>query len=148
MNGLPWGFKTDIRGKTLVGVRHVKNEPDNWRYSSSVDIVLDFADGTRTSYYASGDCCSTSWVEHVTVPDLGSGATVLDLKDSGGLDATEEQEAQTKEAYVARGDKYGPECLRVYHTSIVTDKGEVIIEYRNDSNGYYGGSLEETNRWD
>jgi hypothetical protein len=34
-----------------------------------------------------------------------------------------------------------PEVLAFYGCKISTDKGEIVIDYRNDSNGYYGGNL-------
>jgi len=33
------------------------------------------------------------------------------------------------------------ECLQVYGLKICTDKGEIVIDYRNSSNGDYGGNL-------
>lgn len=105
------------------------------------DLVLRFTDGTKR-YRAEGDCCSVSWIEHLTVPDLGRGAVVLRVTESGGVDATPEQQADQDARLKAKGE-YGTDCLVVYHTAIATTKGEVVIEYRNDSNGYYGGYLEE-----
>ena len=32
-------------------------------------------------------------------------------------------------------------CLEVYGLKITTDKGDLVIDYRNSSNGYYGGNL-------
>lgn len=101
------------------------------------DVVLRFADGTKR-YRPEGDCCSESWVEHLTVPDLGRGSKVLRVSESDGVDATPAEKASTD----ASRD-YPTDCLRVYHTAIATERGEVVIEYRNDSNGYYGGSLHE-----
>ena len=34
-----------------------------------------------------------------------------------------------------------PDEVEFYGLSIKTDKGEIVIDYRNSSNGYYGGSL-------
>lgn len=34
------------------------------------------------------------------------------------------------------------ECIKYYGFKITTSKGHIIIDYRNSSNGYYGGSLE------
>ncbi len=36
------------------------------------------------------------------------------------------------------------ECLQIYKTTLKTDKGDCDVEYRNSSNGYYGGSLDLT----
>ena len=76
---------------------------------------------------ADGDCCSSSWIEHITLPALGFPAKVIfvdniDLPGSTNDDPTYE-------------------CLAVYGLNIITDKGDIIIDYRNSSNGYYGGKL-------
>jgi hypothetical protein len=33
------------------------------------------------------------------------------------------------------------ECLTVYQTHFRTERGDVTLEFRNSSNGYYGGYL-------
>ena len=33
------------------------------------------------------------------------------------------------------------ETIAYYGCKICTDKGDIIIDYRNESNGYYGGGL-------
>jgi hypothetical protein len=76
---------------------------------------------------ADGDCCSNSWIEHVELPAMGFPVKVISVKDidlPGSCDDSEEYE-----------------CLTVYGCKIVTDKGDIIIDYRNSSNGYYGGDL-------
>lgn len=125
-----WG----MTGARLRGVvlRAVTTEGDGER------VILTLADGTRRVYEAEGDCCSTSWVEHITVPPDIDGATVLRVSEAGyGVDATDAQRAECK-THRKRLD-----VLRVYQTVLTTDRGDVVIEYRNSSNGYYGGSLME-----
>lgn len=73
-----------------------------------------------------GDCCSHTWIEHLELPALGLPATVVSVED---LDLK-------KEADESDGD-----YIQFYGCKIVTDRGEIIIDYRNSSNGYYGGSL-------
>ena len=76
---------------------------------------------------ADGDCCSSTWIEHVELPALGFPATVLSVEDiplPGSVD-----------------DDANYECLAVYGLKISTDKGDIVIDYRNSSNGYYGGDL-------
>lgn len=72
-----------------------------------------------------GDCCSESWIEHIELPALGFPAHVV---------ATEEVEMPEPE----QGDH---DCLVSYGFKVVTDRGDMLIEYRNSSNGYYGGEL-------
>lgn len=75
------------------------------------------------------DCCSYTWVEHVELPALGLPATVMSISD---IDMPE----GATSTFHSDSD-----VLAYYGCKIVTDRGEVVIDYRNDSNGYYGGSL-------
>lgn len=72
------------------------------------------------------DCCSHTWIEHVELPALGFPAQVVSVEDIDMPDL---------------GDMEGCDVVAYYGCKITTDKGEIIIDYRNDSNGYYGGSL-------
>lgn len=72
-----------------------------------------------------GDCCSHSWIENVELPVNGFPATVtaaeeIPMPDLGNGDA---------------------ELRQYYGYKLTTDKGDIIIDYRNDSNGYYGGNI-------
>ena len=90
-------------------------------------INFTFNDDSVISFVAEGDCCSRSWIEYLTVPDDIAGQTLVSM-DDGAIDRVDDYE--------------NFECLQVYQTKFLTDKGEfVIIEYRNGSNGYYGGYL-------
>ena len=80
---------------------------------------------------ANGDCCSHSWIESVESPAHALGGVVTEVED---LDMPDQQ----------GGDRGDQECLKFYGCKITTDKGSFTIDYRNSSNGYYGGSLE----WD
>lgn len=72
-----------------------------------------------------GDCCSDTWIEHIDLPINGFPAKVQLVEDLDfPLLVSEEGHA-----------------LAQYGCKIKTDKGDVFIEYRNESNGYYGGSL-------
>ena len=72
-----------------------------------------------------GDCCSSTWIENIETPVLGFPATVIYVED------------------IALGDDeendYG--LIAHYGLKINTDKGDIILDYRNESNGYYGGNL-------
>jgi len=72
------------------------------------------------------DCCSYTWIEHIELPFKGFPALVISAEDIDMPDLGEM-----------------PECdvVAYYGFKIVTDKGEILIDYRNDSNGYYGGNL-------
>lgn len=91
-------------------------------------IRFDLDDGKTIVARAACDCCSHTWIEHVESPSHVIGATVTNVEDV---------DMPTKEY-----DKYEYDCLRFYGCKIITDKGSFTIDYRNSSNGYYGGSLE------
>jgi len=71
---------------------------------------------------ADADCCSHTWIENVELPVNGFPAKVISVTNLNLPDS---------------GD---PE-LAFYGLKIQTDKGDIIIDYRNESNGYYGGDL-------
>lgn len=73
------------------------------------------------------DCCSYTWIESVEIPALGFPFTVIACDD---LDMNKEP---------LENEEY--ECLQFYGAKITTDKGDMVIDYRNDSNGYYGGDI-------
>jgi len=74
-----------------------------------------------------GDCCSSTWVENIEVTIKKFPAQVLSVEylDLPG----------------SLRDDENYECLQVYGCKIETDQGTIIIDYRNSSNGYYGGNL-------
>ena len=74
-----------------------------------------------------GDCCSHSWIEHVELPALGFPAKVISA-----------EEIEMPDCEQPEGDF---DVITTYGFKIVTDRGEIIIDYRNSSNGYYGGWL-------
>jgi len=88
-------------------------------------VTFRMADGEAFVYETDGDCCSFSWIEHVTLPPDVIGQPITEVKESGTVDEFTEGYAE----------------IAVYHTAFVTPKGEIILEYRNSSNGYYGGWL-------
>jgi hypothetical protein len=99
-------------------------------------ITITFADGTRAVGSTNADCCSETWVEALTVPPDIKGATVTGYSWS-------EDVPQDTPTTNAPADTFLDQ-IEVYGEAIATDRGEIIIEYRNSSNGYYGGSLDWT----
>lgn len=73
-----------------------------------------------------GDCCSNTWIEHLELPALGFPAKVVSVDD---LDGRREESGE-----------YG-DVTQHYGCKITTERGEIVIDYRNASNGYYGGNL-------
>jgi len=76
---------------------------------------------------ADGDCCSSTWVENINTPPMGFPAKILTIEN---LDMPN-KETKTEDC----------EVIAYYGCRITTDKGDIDIDYRNSSNGYYGGNL-------
>lgn len=94
-------------------------------------ITFMFTEGEPLVLKTSGDCCSATWIESVDDPEALKGR-VLDVQeipmpDLGNI-ATEHRESVEEVQY--------------YGLKVTTENGRAVIDYRNDSNGYYGGSLE------
>lgn len=87
-------------------------------------LTLHTANGEDLKLNTYGDCCSETWIEHVTTPAFPATITAIDERDLGEVPGVRQE--------------YGQK----YSTVFRTDKGNLEVEYRNDSNGYYGGSLE------
>lgn len=90
-------------------------------------IKFDVADGEPIIARTDGDCCSHTWIENVENVEALIGAAVLSVRN---IDMPEAP---------PRDNDY--DVIAYYGCGIATAKGECILDYRNSSNGYYGGSL-------
>lgn len=106
-------------GKTITGMKIADDR----------QALLFETDSGNVKVLVDADCCSYTWVEHVDLPALGFPAKVSAVVD---LEMPEGKESEFHKDV---------EVLAFYGCTIVTDRGEIVIDYRNDSNGYYGGSL-------
>ena len=104
-------------GKTLLGIKIAEDK----------EAILFMTNQGEIIARCDADCCSSTWIEHVELPALGFPATVIAVSDLD-LPGSEEHHPEY-------------DCLQVYGLKIATDKGDCILDYRNSSNGYYGGSL-------
>ena len=79
----------------------------------------------------SADCCSYTWIESLDNPAALMGRVLSvedrDMPDLGSVDGEHHK---------------GPDVVSYYGMMIVTENGHCLIDYRNDSNGYYGGNLD------
>lgn len=101
-------------------------------------FIITFMDGKARHFRTVGDCCSSSWIEHLEVPNEIEGSIIISV-DEPELNPWDNHVCD-KEVYHR---KCGHDSLAVYHTRIRTDRGDIVLEYRNNSNGYYGGWLED-----
>jgi hypothetical protein len=106
-----------LEGKKVVSVEIASDQ-------KALRFFID--DGSDIVARADGDCCSSTWIEHVELPVNGFPATVVSVSDVEMPDL---------------GTPDGFECVAYYGCKIETDKGTLLIDYRNESNGYYGGNL-------
>ena len=106
----------DLVGKTIHSVELTSDK-------KAIKFVTDAGDVVAK---CDGDCCSSTWIEHVLLPFKGFPAKVtavdeLEMPDLGSP------------------DKY--DVIQYYGCAIRTESGDITIDYRNESNGYYGGDL-------
>lgn len=107
--------------KGLLGLKVI-----DFKINDAHDNFQIVTDGETFDFYCYGDCCSTSWIENVTGLDSLIGGTVLEISCSDSEDVTRtDDEHEYKDIY-----------------TIKTEKGRFDIEFRNSSNGYYGGAIE------
>lgn len=102
-------------------VEHVYVNDDNTL------IVFKTQDDKLFAYRAYGDCCSHSWINTLT------GLANL-------LDRPVQKVTLNKELRDEANDNGN--VIKYYGVTLETIKGFVDLEYRNSSNGYYGGSLD------
>jgi hypothetical protein len=111
----------ELIGKKILGVLA---NPDNtyWRFSTDQGDV---------DYFCFADCCSDSWINHINGVDELIGGTVADVEDIDFYALLKVEPEPTKQ-----------ESDEVMFHRIKTEKGMCTFEFRNSSNGYYGGSLD------
>jgi hypothetical protein len=80
---------------------------------------------------AVGDCCSKTWFEHISGIKNIKGGQVIEEFNTNYFDEPYKQ---------VDNDEY--DIDKYYSTVIKTTKGNLELEFRNNSNGYYGGRIE------
>ena len=102
-------------------------------FSSARDESVTFhTNAGPVVWTVSGDCCSNSWIETVDVQP----GTVLSVES---IDIDEVFPGINRP--YNRGDD---EYLQYYGVKIITTGGHGGLEFRNSSNGYYGGDITVT----
>jgi len=98
--------------------------------SDSRDIITFITTEGAVKLYAEGDCCSTTWIESLDDEQALFG-TVQDVENLPMLDL----------GSIPTHHHQNVDVISYYGLKITTEKGRCVIDYRNDSNGYYGGAL-------
>lgn len=115
------GIVQAFQGKTIESVwKDREFQPER--------LMFVFTDGTKAYLQTYGDCCSSTWIENVD--NLGFKGKFVNLTDDGA--------AQTDPI----DDQEKCEYIQFYGCTFFTEHGRLVIDYRNSSNGYYGGNLE------
>lgn len=106
-------------------------------------------DAGPQKYAAEGGCCSSSWIEHIGDYAQIIGSPVVSVEAGDGADDPtahdrdcEQRDKPRPTTWTYEGPECYCDCVRVYQYVIQTAKGQMAVEMRNSSNGYYGGSLE------
>lgn len=90
-------------------------------------LGFELRGGEKLIYHADGDCCSYSWIEQFSNHEYLPGALILDVQKINvpGIESTDDK------------------CIQCYGVKIVLEGRPAFeFEFRNSSNGYYGGSIE------
>jgi hypothetical protein len=105
-------------------------------------LTFDFEDGTSARFGVEGDCCSTSWIEHLEFDPDVIGQKLVTVQDGDATPWDGHECKPVEDGHPWPSNACGHDSLAVYNTVFRTETGATItVEYRNDSNGYYGGSL-------
>ena len=93
------------------------------------DITMTLQSGVELvtiKWSPEGDCCSSSWIEHIEGIENLKGQTILESRCVDGP----RDEADSEH-----------DVLQIYFYKLRTTAGYVDIDMHNSSNGYYGGYL-------
>jgi len=118
-------FKKEIVGKTLTKIEIEDSEST---------LLIHTTDGIYM-FTAEGDCCSQSWIEHFSSPEIP--CIITDVKEIEMSNSSHSYDIKPT-VHKHHTEYY----MKYYFYEIITDKGSYLIEMRNSSNGYYGGWLE------
>jgi hypothetical protein len=99
-------------------IKNIKIADDNF------SLLFECEDGNFVARCYE-EYCSNTWIENVDLPANPFPAKVLDCEN---LELNYEETEKS-------------DVIRYYGYKIKTDKGDITIDYRNESNGSYGGDL-------
>lgn len=103
------------------------------------EIVFTDINGKTYQYTAYGGCYSISWFSHITGLKNLLGQKINSVEER--VEFTDEEQKKAEEEYL-EDEQYKPGCLQLYGIMLKTNKGTCDIEFRNESNGYYGGNCD------
>lgn len=110
-----------LKNKTVTGIRVSKDR----------EFIRFETDGAALDFATYGDCCSTSWIEHVSGLDALRAGPVLEVV----------ADELTPEVPSDEPSLHRDESVQQYFYRLRTTGGTCTLEMRNASNGYYGGGM-------
>lgn len=112
------------RGKWVDHLPPTSKDRDT-EWAQNTDTITFHCDDGDYVFRADGDCCSQTFIESVEGPTAGK---VLAVQQPEWGDPVRVENNDELKFYKA--------------TFVIEGAGHLDVEYRNESNGYYGGSLE------
>ena len=109
-------------GATVTKIEIDKGREYFLRFTTDKGIFL---------YNTEGDCCSETWFYHLLGVDCLLGHKIVSVQDT-----------EPDDSHINDDGKSRQEWDEIYGIKITSDIGYMDIEFRNSSNGYYGGHLE------
>lgn len=92
-------------------------------------IRFDLDNGKIIIGICYSECCSSTWIENIEDPENIINSSVISVDDLPLDDLPLEMENNDGN------------MIEFYGIKITTNKGYCVIDYRNESNGHYGGDL-------
>jgi hypothetical protein len=114
----------DLAGLTVTKIKMAAD-------SSYIEF---WTDKGMAAFDAYGDCCSESWINHI------SGLQALLNQKINSVERAEMGGQIERNSPGWSGDR-GQEVEQIYSVKFLTGHGVCELEFRNASNGYYGGDL-------
>jgi len=93
-------------------------------------LVFELEDGSRVILSLDGDCCSQSTFEKNS------------LDDASGLVGDELRALEHVSSAIPNVGGYGEDSTQYSAVKVTTDKQVVVLDWRNESNGYYSGTCD------
>ena len=97
------------------------------------DVNLFMEDGRTLTLHLDGNCCSDSYYTDTSQFDELIGAKIIGIEERDGASETPAEKPQQDD-----NDRKFSWHFLVF----ITSNGHVTIDWRNDSNGYYDGSVD------
>ena len=97
--------------------------------------------GETYNYCTAGDCCNTVYVNHFSGAGVVGDGNSFDLLRGAVVLSAEDKEWRPVDIEYD-DESWAGEVVEDGFFTIVTDRGYIDIEVRNEHNGYYSGRIE------